>query len=940
MRRCLDDIGAAGRTIAVATNTVLRDIVGRHDELAVVSRFLRDDFGAVALTIEGEAGIGKTTLWRTGVAMAQERSYTVLSCRPSAAEVRLSYAALGDLLVDVLPDALPRLPEPQRHALAVSLALEEPGPRAPDRRVIALALLSVLSTVARDGPVLVAIDDVQWLDRPSAAVLEFVGRRLEGGPVKVLLAERREAAADASPLVQAFPEEMRAKLVVGPLALGALHRIITSRLGVSLPRPSLVRVHEITAGNPFYALEIAKPLSDGSIGYDDPLPVPATLLDLVARRLAGLPRRMRAVLEVVAMLSDPTVTIVEAALPSQDTRLTVDRGISAGLLERRGDRIRFTHPLLAVAVARELDPARRRRLHRKLAQLLSDPEERARHLALAATGPSDEAAQALDVAAQHAAARGSPTTAFELADLAVALTPPNRPAETHRRRIASAVHRIPAGDKVGARRTLEQLIDELPAGGRRAEALFHVSRTRLDDVDAQRRLAAQALQEASDEALRIRILQQLSNSSLLVGDMAAALAHARAAFEAAEVIGDDWLFASSAAQLGVLETFDGDVTPGLLERAVEIEPNTDYLAPKYQSPTLALGHRLQFQGTRLDTARELLLRADTSARAHGDHGSRPWLHLAELEIAAGEWERATAYAVEGYEIMEQYDAPQAQSALLYAWALARTYLGDVEQARALAERGLALARSTKSVNHEINNMRVLGFLDLSLGDAEAAAAHLLPVVSRSAAMRYGRAGVARRLPDAVDALIMGGQLGHARRLLEQLELLARELEFPAVKAAALRSRGLLRAAEGDPLGALEPLERALELDERSPLPFERGRTLLALGETRRRAGRKRAAREALHSAVAIFDQLGARLWAARARAELGRISGRAETSDALTGTQARIAELVAAGRTNREVAAALFVSERTVEGHLTRIYDKLGVRSRAELAHRFANVPR
>lgn len=918
-------------------------IVGREAELALLTDFLDTGERATVLLIEGEAGIGKTTLLNAGVAAARGAGYRVLACRPAGAEAELSYGALGDLVSPVLDDVLPELPAPQRWALEVALLLRPVGGRPPDQRAIGLALLGLTRVLSKSSPVLVAVDDAQWLDRASAGVLEFALRRLEGEPIRALVSLRgEEHRAAPLRLERALPEERLTRLHLGPLSLGALHRLLRARLEVGLARPTLVRVHEASAGNPFYALEIARTLVEGERRPEAGrlLSIPESLDELLAARLDGLPRPVQDVLALAAAMSEPTLPALAEAVALEPAALLteLDAAAAAGIVELQRDRVRFSHPLFASSVYWHAGEAGRRAVHRRLAAAATDTEERARHLALAADGPDEEVAIALEDAAQQAAARGAPVAASELADLAARSTPVSS-VELRRRRVRVAERLIEAGDRARARELLEELLRDLPLGGERADVLLLLAQTRGDDMEAQGELARAALRAAADDPARLarirRHLAEVAGSGL---DQRAALEEARAAVEAAEASGDMRLLVSSLACVGVFETFLGQITPGLLERAVELEPRVGYL-PEYESPSMVAGYRLLYQD-RLDAARDALAEADARAAAYDDFASRLTivLHLAELEIAAGDWRRAAQYAVEGYELADQLDSDHARSALLYAMARADALLGRVEAARAAATRGRELARASTSVLYEFNNQRVLGFLELSLGDCAAAVGWLAPLLELEP-VRSGRVGSYSLLPDTIEALLGVGEPARAGGLLALLEETARTFDRPYVQATTARCRGLVRAAEGDLRAALAALEEALEQHERLPNPFERARTLLALGETQRRARRRRAARESLQAALALFEELGARLWAEKARRELARIGGRAPAAGALTPTEERVAALVAEGRTNREAASALYLSEHTIEGHLSRIYAKLGIRSRAELAHRLAALP-
>jgi predicted ATPase len=244
------------------------------------------------------AGIGKTTLWRAGLELGRGRAYRVLSCQPTAAETAFSFAALGDLLSPAIAEVLPELPAPQRRAVEAALALASTEGPAVDERLIGLGLLSTLRLLASRQPVLVAVDDVQWLDPPSAAVLQFAARRLTDEPVKLLVSVRLEPGAPRLQLEGALSDRLF-RIGVGPLGVGDLHRLVVARLSKPLSRPTLRRVHDTSGGNPFYALEIARLLLEGktTLRPGEPLPVPRTLEELVRARLERLPRTVRHVLE-------------------------------------------------------------------------------------------------------------------------------------------------------------------------------------------------------------------------------------------------------------------------------------------------------------------------------------------------------------------------------------------------------------------------------------------------------------------------------------------------------------------------------------------------------------------------------------------------------------------------------------------------------------------
>jgi hypothetical protein len=486
-------------------------VVGREAEVAVLADFLAaGQRMPLALVLDGEAGIGKTTLFDAAVADAREQGFAVLSCRPAGAEAAFSFAALADLLNPVLPEGLERLPVPQRRALSAALLLEEVDGFVPEERAIAFAVFQLLAE--HRGPLLVAVDDVQWLDPASASVLGFALRRLAAAPAAVLVA-RRGSGAEAAPLglERAFPDERLRRLRLGPLSVGATHRLLRERLGVSFPRPVLVQLHDTSAGNPFYALELGRALkqSRARARTGEPLTIPTSLTELVSARLAALPEGVREVLEPVALLSEPTVSIVEAAASDP---VTVRGGLraaeAAGILELDDGRVRFSHPLLAAQVEAELDPRRRRSLHFRLAELVGDPEQRARHLALSTDGPSAEVADELETASATAASRGASAAAAELAELSILLTPANAGDRVRRRReLLAADHHYSSGNTEQSRAILEPLLEQLPPGPDRAEVLRRLGEYSTDDFEKSERLLEQAFVEAEpDPRLRAKIV--------------------------------------------------------------------------------------------------------------------------------------------------------------------------------------------------------------------------------------------------------------------------------------------------------------------------------------------------------------------------------------------------------------------------------------------------
>jgi len=431
-------------------------IVGRETELALVRDFVASfSDGASALVLEGEAGMGKTTLWTRGVAEAEAQGLRVLQSRPAESETALSFSGIGDLLDVVLDEGLAPLPDPQRRALARALVLEEGRCPAPNERAVGLAVLGVLRGLERAGPLVVAVDDVQWLDAASSAALSYAARRLDVERVGVLLARRAPLESTLlAELRRSLPPERVVVIDVAPFDVQALHHVVHGHLGAALPRPLLAEVHQASGGNPFYALEIVRTLQRTGISVEagQPLPIPESLHDLVDGRLLALPAESRDFLLGAAALSHPRVAVVEAATEIL-RRDGLSPALEARVVELDGDRIRFTHPLLAAGAYEMASPLRRAEVHARLAELVDDPEARGRHLAASSDQPDDVVAGALEDAARRARLRGAPRAGALLLDRARELTPAASSDDELRRAVDAAYLHFEAGDSPRARRS-------------------------------------------------------------------------------------------------------------------------------------------------------------------------------------------------------------------------------------------------------------------------------------------------------------------------------------------------------------------------------------------------------------------------------------------------------------------------------------------------------
>ena len=885
--------------------------------------------------LEGEAGIGKTTIWEAGVAAARESPGWVLVSRPAEAEAALGFAGLSDLFEPLPDEVFAALPEPRRHALEVAL-LRAPARGRGDVRAVAAAVRDVLGELAAIGRVIVAIDDLQWLDVSSARALAYALRRLEGESV-ALLATRRSNIEAPLDIRRTFDRAVEL-VEVGPLGEDELHRLLRLQ-GMTFPQPVLARLHAISGGNPFFALELARGVARHA-DPGEPLRVPMTLAEATRARVEALPARTRSWLLAAAALAAPTVSVVAATGPDGRGRDPLAAAVRAGVISVDGDRIRFTHPLLASAIYGASTPEQRRSVHEQLADVVADLEERAKHLALAAEREDASSANVLEAAGRRAHARGATHEAAFFRERAGRLTPMATPERRWARLNDAAENYAQSGDYDRARILTEDVIASAPAGVARGHALHAHARIRSNAIQPAEWLALQeeARREAQgDPKLVATIERGLVTFSIAQLDFDGAARHARASLAAAEEAGDDVALAAALAGVAMADFPLGRGSRlRLLERAVALEPVTAD-GRLWERPRAILAGRLR-DVDRFERSRSLYAEARALAAAAGQEGGRAWLLLGActLECLAARYDEAARYASEAFEAnAELIGQPRGD-----AWtmvALVSVYSGDPAAAR---ER-LANAGAPIQLRVDVGCPKadeVAGFLELSLGDMEAAARQLEPVAARMSASGARDPSLFRFVPDLVEALVGVGRHDDALAELERFEQSARGLGRVSALATAARCRGLAVGATGDCDRALGAFEDALRRHDRVVMPFERARTLLALGTVLRRAKQRQAARRSLDEALLEFERLGTPLWADKAKAELGRIGGRRPNRDGLTATEQRIAALVADGLTNREIADRLFVTVKTVEGTLSRVYSKLGLRSRTELTARMIHA--
>ncbi len=908
------------------------EIVGREDEVAALLAFFdRAREGPASLVLSGEAGIGKSTLWRAGVETARERSLRVLSARPAEAEQALAYAALGDLLGPCAAEVLPELSPPRRRALEAALLLEgDDDELTADPRALAVAVHGVLVALTEHDPVVLAIDDVQWLDPSSADALSFALRRLEREPVRLLLARRGDPI---STLERALPDDVE-RLPVGPLSLGAVQGLIRDRLARMFPRPTMLRLHEVSGGNPFYALELARALETAAEPVDptQPFPVPESLEHLVGDRLRALAEETRAALLVVAVVGAPTTGLIEAAgIGTQ----TLAPAVAAQVLELVDGEVAFVHPLLASAVIAGATEAERRAAHRVVATVIHEPVARARHLAAALEEPDVESARLLEDAAALARARGAPAVAAELAEAAGRFTPPEWEDDRRRRVVRAARDHLAAGSAERGFVLARELLEQAGPGRPRAEALALLGdlEGRAGAIPIAVEYLRQALLESDgDPELELPIHEVLAHNTRVTEGLPVAEKHAREAVRLGEQLGDDGLTARALAALAIVRYNQGEPESFVLGRRAGDLARRSGDARAIGEAAVASGHCFYWSG-RIDEARRVLDTQLQSVVERDEPAAADCLwYLALVEVRGGRLALAREYADRAREIMLQYGGRELEDepSVLAPLARVAAFQGDEELARELSERACAYSEARGGMSSGRFHLSLLGLLDHWAGDPLRAIERFEAFDEAREAAGFSRS-IATHSADQVEALLEVGRESDALDVLAEWEAQARKLGHRWAIPEIVRSRGVVATYEGDVTAGIALFEQAVGLHEGVGDQFGRARALLILGIARRRARQKRSARDAIEAALAGFEEIGAAGWAEKARAELGRIGGRMR-ENGLTPAEQRVAALVAEGRTNREVAAALFLGERTVETHLSHVYAKLGIRSRTELA--------
>ena len=891
-------------------------LIGRRSELEAVADLLeraRDGRSGV-LVLCGVPGVGKTALLEHVAATAG--GFRVLRAEGVEAETELAFAALHQLLLPLSP-LIDRLPAPQRGALAALFGADAGG--AADRFAVAAGTLGLLAEAAGAQPLLCTVDDVQWIDRPSAEALGFVARRLGAEPIALLIARREGEPVPAG--LGRFPE-----LELGGLELEDARVLLAG--AAHLAPADRERVLEVAGGIPLALLELpGGPLGGGAGGGMGGVEA------AFAERLACLPPGTREAVLLAAADDDPCGATTLRALPAAG--LTVaDLGAAeaAGLLWADGGRVAFRHPLVRSAAYGLATFEQRCGAHAALAAALSEPadaDRRAWHRAAAAAAPDADVAADHARSAERARARGGHAAAAAALERAARLTEA-APARAHRLVAAAEAAQL-AGDAGHASALVAEGLTLAADPGTTAEAsairgAIRAQTGELWEGERDLRAAADALAALQPgRALRIALLAaEAAAVDGRHGD-AGALAH----WAGGLAIGDgapDRALAAFAA--GIAAMFAGDV--GAARAAFAQAGRLATSAGDPQALILA-GTGAVYVGD-VVASRRMLAEAVAIARARGAVAALAFaLQLvAHVELLEGRFALAGTDAAEGLALAQETgaDAVAAQCRALLAWRAA--VRGAEEEARELATAALVWAGAQPRRLAAESAQRALALADLGAGRFDAGLDRLLTLHAPGA-------HPARRLLGVGDLVEAAVRAGRAEAVEEPLAALTAWTAATGSAWGAAIVAGAAVQLATDAETAEAAYATATAAHDRAELPFDRGRLELRLGEHLRRAQQRVDARRHLRLALDWFAQTGAAPWEQRAAAELratGETARRrdASTLDELTAQELQIARLVAGGATNRDVAGRLFLSPRTVEYHLRKVFQKVGVTSRTQLA--------
>ncbi|MFJ5261783.1 AAA family ATPase [Streptomyces sp. NPDC088387] len=910
------------------------DLVIGREELFAAAREQLGRGGSVLL--HGPAGIGKSTVLRALAAEYAEGARTVLRCSATESESHLPFLALADLLGLVLPEVSGKMPEAQRTALESALTGRGESTLQRDGLALRLAVLSALRALAAEGPVLVVADDLQWLDPASAELLGFAARRLGDFPVQLLCAARTEGQEHNDHL-RASPPDTQA-LRLGPLTRGQVSALLDQRGYPRLPRSTVRDIHRTSGGNPLFALELGRALAESATPPrpGEPLPVPTSLRALVLSRLEMLSDEARHTLLVASAGARPTPALLHAA-GRVNAEAETAQAAALGLLatEPEGPAVRFAHPLISAALYAEASAQERRSAHAALSTAASDPIERARHLALATTGTDPEAAARLAEAAALARDRGAPSVAASLGLLAARHTPADGEPGPEEHRLQAADDALTAGETDLARDIARDVLTRATEPAHRVRAwivVINAAGQAMGKVDS---VFPQALADAGDDPRLLALVRyQLAWRALLVeGEMDKGREEAAHAARLAERGQDRRTELLALAFQAQMETLMGHPdAPATIKRALR-EPQDPKVAVDHNGVG-AVRFRWLLMSDQLAEARTTIsaLLREVRRRGMAESEVHYLRFLAETELRSGHCGRALDLARESLRLARDAGIGEGASAMLTS--LAEAAGGDVGRALSLAREAADRAEEDGDVIYLSRALGALGHAQLVAGDARAAVGSLRRVRELEAGIGITDPARGRWHGDLAEALVRIGELAEARDVIVVTRVQALRLGRESVLAVLDRADALVRAARGERDAAVAQLTSVQDRLAKLGYGLEEARAAFALA--RLRSGTPGPA--SYDEAARLFRRCRALPWlrqveeaAAVSTPEPPAAPAALDALEGLAAMERQVAALVMEGATNREIAARLFISVKTVEATLTRVYRKLGIRSRVDI---------
>ncbi|KKD03880.1 helix-turn-helix transcriptional regulator [Streptomyces sp. WM6386] len=912
------------------------DLVIGRDEVFGQAREQLARGGSVLL--HGPAGIGKSTVLRALAAENGGAARTVLRCSATESESHLPFLALADLLGLVLDEVSGKLPAAQLTALESALTGRGESTLQRDGLALRLAVLSALRALAAEGPVLIVADDVQWLDSASAELLGFAARRLGETPVRMLSAVRTEGQEYDRHLRASPPDTLA--LRVNPLTRTQVSELLGHRGYTGLPRSTVRDIHRTSGGNPLFALELGRALSENptSPRPGEPLPVPTSLRALVLNRLEMLSDEARRTLLVASAGARPTPALLRAA-GRENAEAETAQAAALGLLatEPEGPAVRFAHPLISAALYAEAPAHERRAAHAALSEAASDPIERARHLALATTGTDPRTANSLAEAAALARDRGAPSVAASLGLLAARHTPPDGTPDPDARRLQAAEDAITAGELDLARDIARDVLTRATVPADRVRAWIIVIDTAghaMTEVDS---VFPQALADAGEDPKLLALIHyQLTWRALLVdGDFDQAREEAAHSAALAAQAADRYNELMALAFQAQIETLMGHPdAPATIKRALK-EPQDPRVACHHNGAGysrfrwLIMSDQLSEARTTVTALlREVQRRGSVESEVHFLRG------VAETELRSGHCGRALDLARESLMLARDTGIGEVASAVLTS--LCEASGGDVERALELAREAVEHAERDGDQMYVSRGLAALGYAQLVAGDAEGTVRSLRRVRELEHGLGITDPARGRWQGDLAEALVRIGELREAQDVVDVTREQALRLGRESVLAVLDRAESLVRAARGEHEAALARLTSVQDRLAKLGYGLEEARTAFAVVQLR--TGLPRPA--SYDEAARLFRRCRALPWLRQVDAATAQPvvapeqSAPVPTADALDGLasmERQVAALVMEGATNREIAARLFISVKTVEATLTRVYRKLGIRSRVDI---------